>query len=94
MKRVGLCETSVCRCDTVVVLCEMQHFFTSAECADMLYGYSCCDGSASADVEDNRRLSTALYTSLFILIHVKNLTGLGLEILVASEWHCSDRSTD
>ena len=48
----------MCRCDTVVVLCEMQHIFTSAECADMLYGYGCGDGSASAAVEDNRRRLT------------------------------------
>jgi hypothetical protein len=42
-------------CDIVVVLCKVQHIFTSAECADMLYLYGFCDDSATAAVEEYRR---------------------------------------
>jgi len=80
--------------DTVGVLCKVQHIFTSAECADMLYVKGCCGVSATAAVEEYCRRFPILYTSLFIQIHIKNLTGLGLEILVASEWYCRDRSSD
>jgi len=41
--------------DTVGVLCKMPHIFTNAEDADVLYVYSFCDGSATADVEHRRR---------------------------------------
>jgi hypothetical protein len=39
----------------VGVLCKMPHIFTIAECADVPYVYSCCSGSATADVEEYRR---------------------------------------
>jgi len=33
----------------------MPHIFTDAECADMMYVYGCCDGNATAAVEEYRR---------------------------------------
>jgi hypothetical protein len=42
-------------CDNVAVLCKVRHIFTSAECADMLYVYGLCDGSATAAVAEYRR---------------------------------------
>jgi hypothetical protein len=41
--------------DTVRVLCQMPHIFTNVHNANMLYAYGCCDGSATAAVEEYRR---------------------------------------
>jgi hypothetical protein len=78
--------------DIVEVLWKVPHIFTNAECADMLYVYGICDGSATAAIEEcSQPFPMHKIPDCRVLSRVFNTLRKRVMLssaLVSSEWAC------